>query len=170
MDNEKQCNPGGFVNDMIRRCGSEPACRAAMRRADNPKSGCCAWEYLVPWCDISKDHERLPFALIGAAIARETPTADGEKDIGELFRRICVTEDDRTRERSRFRRIISCDSGRELCDVMRPVLSYLQREVPGQIGYARLLRDMLFWNERVKLRWTANFYGAKQEDEEDVSD
>ena len=167
-------NPAGFVAELIRRCGSDTAFRAAMRRADNPRTEVFAWPYLVKWCDISKDHERLPFALIGAAVAREDPEHDGKEDLGQLFRSCCSDKDDMEREQHRFRRLIGCDNAIELCEVLRPVLRYLQGRVPGRIGYAVLLRDVLYYGEKVKLRWAGHFFGNMEglEDREDgdVSD
>ena len=156
----------GFVAETIKRCSADNAYRAAMRRADNPDTAAMAWEYLVSWCDISKEYERLPFALIGAAIAREKTAANGTKNLGELFRACCKDENDTEREKRRFRRIISCDSVAELCEVLRSTLMYFQGTVPGEIDYESLLKDILFFGERVKLKWAGSFFGHRKENEE----
>ena len=167
METKTKWNPHGFVAMVIRRSTEDPAFRAAMRRADNPTTASFAWEHLVAWCDISKDWERLPFALIGAAIANDLPSADGETDLGGLLRKCCSSADDMEREKRRLRRLLSCDSIPELCTVLRSTLKYLQSNSAVQIGYAGLLSDILYFNERVKLRWADSFFGNKIEGKED---
>ena len=167
-------NPSGFVAELIGRCRSDTAFRAAMRRADNPRTEAFAWPHLVKWCDLGKPHERLPFALVAAAVAREKPERDGNMDIGQLFHSICRDKEDTEREQRRFRRLLACDNTAELCEVLRPVLRYLQDKAPGRVGYARLLSDMLYYGEKVKLRWAGHFFAHTEEpdDKEDgnVSD
>lgn len=163
MDDSSTWNPAGFVAATLSRCRSDTAFRAAMRRADNPRTAAFAWPHLVKWCDIGREYERLPFALVAAAIARELPEHDGDKDIGQLFRSCCASQDDMEREQRRFRRLIGCDNAVELCEVLRPVLSYLQGKAPGRIGYAKVLSDILYFGEKVKLRWAANFFGKTAE-------
>lgn len=167
MEKKTIWNPHGFVAEVIRLSKKEPAFRSAMRRADNPVTESFAWEHLVTWCDISKDWERLPFALIGSAVANELPDSDGKANLGELLRKCCTSDDDREREKRRFRRILSCESIQELCIVLRPILKYLQSNSSVPIGYAGLLTDILYFNERVKLRWAESFFGNKLEEQKD---
>ena len=157
----------GFVAEAISRCTRDNAYRAAMQRADNPDTAAFAWEYLARWCDISSNHERLPFALIGAAIAREKPEANGKQNLGDLFRSCCKNEEDSEREQRRFRRLLGCDSSIELCEVLRGTLKYLQGKQPGQTNYIRLLQDIFYFGDKVKLRWAASFFGQKSENEEE---
>lgn len=168
MEKKTTWNPHGFVAAVIRRCADETAFRAAMRRAVNPSTASFAWEHLVAWCDISKERERLPFALIGAAVADALPEADGNANLGELLRKCCPSakEEDMEREKRRLRRILSCDSVAELCNVLRPTLKYLQSK-SVQIGYARLLSDILYFSDKVKLRWAESFYGNRNEEKTD---
>jgi len=161
--------PAKFVAETIKRCRDDDrsgnnAFRAAMRRADNPRTAAFAWPHLAEWCDIGREDERLPFALVAAAIARESPDHDGNKDIGQLFKSCCADQDDVEREQRRFGRLVGCNNRIELCVVLRPVLRYLQSKIPekigyGEIGYTRLLKDILYYGERVKMRWAANFFG-----------
>lgn len=167
MEEKTKWNSRGFVAMVIRRSAEDPAFRSAMRRADNPATASLAWEHLVAWCDIGKDWERLPFALIGAAIANELPSVDGETNLGGLLRKCCSSADDMEREKRRLRRVLSCDSIPELCVVLRTTLKYLQSNSSVKIGYAGLLSDILYFNERVKLRWAESFFGNKIEEKED---
>ena len=155
---ESEANPAGFVAAVIARVKTDTAFRAVMSRADNPAFESAAWEYLIPYCNIEKDFERIPFALVGAAIARIRPENDGKAGLGSAFRAICGKDEDREREALRFRRLIACDSSLELCRILRPVLQYLASK-GASVSFTRLLNDLLFWGQRTKIRWTTQFYG-----------
>ena len=96
MNNEKQSSSSAFVQYVINRCSNEKdtGFRAVMRRADNPNQCSAAWEYLVPFCDLASAHQRLSFALIGAAIAREKPEHDGTNGVGEALLKLCNGDKD----------------------------------------------------------------------------
>lgn len=164
---ENKPNPAGFSASVISRIKNDTAFRAVMSRAANPAFESAAWEYLIPYCSIENDFQRIPFALVASAIAGSRPEANGTDDIGTAFRKICRNQDDKDREGKRFRRLISCDSVLELCPLLRPILSYLT--VNGaSLDYTKLLNDLLFWNQKTKLRWTVNFYQEPMPDETEV--
>lgn len=96
MNNEKQSSSSAFVQYVINRCSNDKdtGFRAVMRRADNPNQCSAAWEYLVPFCDLASAHQRLSFALIGAAIAREKPEHDGTNGVGEALLKLCNGDKD----------------------------------------------------------------------------
>lgn len=169
MENETKANPGGFVAAMISRITKQKdtACRAALRRADNPNTASYAWEYLAPYCDLRNERERLAFALAGAAIARAAPDHDGKCDLGETLAAVCDTSDARDRESRRLRRLLACDSVPELVSVLRPVVQYLQSKNKGSLlGYERLIWDMLGWGEKVKVEWARHFFRAAEPEAE----
>lgn len=163
-------NASGFVAAVLARVktdnNKERAFRAIMSRADNPAFESLAWEYLIPYCNINNDFERIPFALIGAAIARIRPDQNGTADIGESLSSICKDDGDKERESRRFRRLIACDSVLELCPLLHSVLSYLASK-GAAIDYIRLLMDLLYWNQKTKLRWAVSFYGKSAPAEEE---
>ena len=153
-------NYSGFVAMTIHRAKepSETAFQAVMRRADNPNQCSAAWEFLVPYCDITIDRQRLAFALVGAAIARAKPESDGAASVGAALRAICSGDPDALeREGRRLRRLIACETMTELLPTLRPILRYLQSK-GASIGYERLLRELIFWNERTRIEWTRDFY------------
>lgn len=163
---ESKANPAGFAAAVISRIKTDMAFRAVMSRADNPAFESAAWEYLIPYCNIENDHERIPFAMIGAAIARIRPETDGQAGLGAAFRSICGKDEERERESLRFRRLIACGSSQELCGVLRPVIQYLASK-GASISFTQLLKDLLFWDQKTKIRWTAQFYDRyTQENEE----
>lgn len=172
MNNEKQSSSSAFVQYVINRCSNEKdtGFRAVMRRADNPNQCSAAWEYLVPFCDLASAHQRLSFALIGAAIAREKPEHDGTNGVGEALLKLCNGDKDaKKREGTRLRRLIACDTIQELIPVLQRTLQYIQSK--GEtLCYERLLRELLFWNQRERKRtcieWTKQFYEKDSNGEE----
>ena len=154
---ETKANPGGFTAAVIARAQTDTAFRAVMSRAGNPALESAAWEYLIPYCNIENDFERVPFAMIGASIAKIKPERNGISGLGEAFRSICKNEVDQERESKRFRRLISCDSALELCTMLRPILQYLASKGVS-IDFMQLLKDLLYWDQKTKIRWTIQFY------------
>ena len=153
-------NYSGFVASVIRRSNdpAETAFTAVMRRADNPNQCSAAWEFLVPFCDIADERQRLCFALVGAAIAREKPAADGVGSVGSALRKICGADSEALeRESRRLRRLIACDTVWELIPVLRPILRYIQSK-GGSVSYNKLLEELLFWNEKIRIAWTRDFF------------
>lgn len=164
MENKR--NAAGFVASVISRVNQDDsAFRAAMSRADNPTLESCAWEYLVPFCNIEFESDRQAFAIVGAAIAKNRPEQDTEFSFGRSLASICENDDDKEREGRRLRRLVSCSDVAELLPVIRPILNYLAAK-GAKIGYHKLLNDLLFWNKKTQLRWVNDFYGKTISDEE----
>lgn len=163
MENKR--NVAGFVSSVINRVNQDnSAFRAAMSRADNPALESCAWEFLVPFCNIEYENERRSFAIIGAAIAKNKPEQDVDIGFGRTLASICKNEDDREREGKRLRRLVSCNNVTELLPILRPILGYVASK-GGKIGYHRLLNDLLFWSKKTQLRWVNEFYGKMKNEE-----
>lgn len=164
--NEKEKNRFSFFVDfVISRVKTDTGYAAALRRADNPSTAPMAWEYLVPWCDISIDRERMAFSIVAAAIARQKPDSDGSADMGQLLRSIVISGDDDS-EKRRLQRLLACDSTLDICEVIRPILKYVQGKAAMAIDYSRLLEDLLFWDERKRLSWARSFFHGKQDEQE----
>lgn len=154
-----------FVDHVILQMVQDTAVGAALRRADNPATESQAWEYLAGWCDLEKEWERRPYALIGAAVAHAKPRHDGALDIGRAIAQCYEDGNQSDPAKARLRRLLACDSYQEACVILRPVLSLIaSKNIP--IGYGRLLQDLLYFGdgERVKARWAMNFYGRSSYD------
>jgi len=177
--NETVSPANAFVARSIARVKTDSACRAALRRADNPATDSYAWEYLLPFCRLEIPAERFAYGLAGAAIARAMPEKDGTLDVGAALRNCCPggNEDDRKTELARLRRLLACDSVPELAAILRRVVRYLQSK--GEpLSYRQLLNDTLYWNDNTRIRWTRSFFrsasaeenGTKGEESHAVSD
>lgn len=155
-----------FVEFVLSRMKDDNAFGAALRRADNPATEYQSWEYLAKWCEIDKEWERRPFATIAAAIARAKPKADGFLGIGKAISG-CYPEDGNKSDsaKSKFRRLLACDSPEEACVILRPLLSLISsRRI--RLCYAQLLNELIYFGdgEKIKTKWAVDFYGRRDND------
>lgn len=168
MDNTttlKKSREQVFVEFVLARMKNDSAFGAALRRADNPATESQAWEHLARWCDIEKDWQWRPFATVSAAIAHAKPVTDGFLGIGKA---IASCYDDGNKSdpaKSKLRRLLSCDSVKEACVVLRPLLSLIaSRGV--RLCYGQLLNELLYFGdgEKIKVKWAVGFYGRREND------
>ncbi|MBQ4144159.1 MAG: type I-E CRISPR-associated protein Cse2/CasB [Thermoguttaceae bacterium] len=142
--------------------------RAAMTRADHEATAPQAWRFLLELgnVDLEKDWERQAFALVGAAMARERTETNGTQSLGRAL--FCCKVDPKEADDSierRLRRILACENSSELVAVLRQTIRFMQRSDKVRLDYEWLLRDILFFNEKTKVRWAQDYYG-RHEDED----
>lgn len=161
--------PAAFVARSIVRVKADSACRAALRRADNPATDSYAWEYLLPFCRLEIPAQRFAYGLVGAAIARAMPEKDGVLDVGAALRNCCPggSEDEQKTELTRLRRLLACDSVPELVAILRRVIRYLQSKDQA-LSYRQLLNDVLYWNDDTCIRWAQSFFRAAPVEENET--
>ena len=111
-----------YVQFVIERLKVDNAFRAALSRADNPDLEYQSWEYLANWCDLENEWERKPFALVSAAISRNKPEKDGILGIGASITRCYENGNESDQAKTKLRRLLSCDSVKEVCLVLRPLM------------------------------------------------
>ena len=64
-----------------------------------------------------------------------------------------------------MRRLLGCDSVKEACVILRPLLSLIaSRGV--RLGYGQLLNELVYFGdgERIKAKWAVDFYGRREND------
>ena len=170
-----------FVNFILSNMEKNRGMRAHLRRADNPTSEDGAWEYLAPFVDLHDQPKRRAFALIAAALAKskyeetheqntnptKAPRQDGTHSLGKALSGI-YKPDEQDPAKARLRRILSCQSLDELCDVLRPVLSLIANKSRYTISYSRLLNDLLWFeqSQRAKEQWAQDFFSSSESTEE----
>jgi len=161
--------PTAFIARSIARVKTDSACRAALRRADNPATDSYAWEYLLPDCRLEIPAERFAYGLVAAAIARVVPEKDGVLDVGAALRNCCPggSEDEQKTELTRLRRLLACDSVPELVAILRRVVQYLQAK-GAPLSYRQLLHDILFWNDNTRIRWARSFFRSASVEENEA--
>ena len=152
-----------FVGHVVGRVADNPGYGAALRRADNPATEYYSWEHLARWCDLGKEWERLPHATIGAAIAAAKPATDGSWGIGRAIAEAYSNNgtrpgNEQDAAKAKLRRLLACKTGVEACRVLRSTLQLIaSRGVT--ICYARLLTELLYFNDRTTASWAQDFFG-----------
>jgi len=159
-----------FVESLIVRMQDDKAFAAKLRRADNSATEYQSWEILASFnINLEKPWERLPYALIAAALAKAKIEKNGESGLGQALAH-CYDDDsqkgsDSDAAKIKLRRLLSCESIEELCQILRPTLSLIlsKQKSSRDLNFASLLEDLLnFYGEtqrqRIKAKWAQNFY------------
>jgi CRISPR system Cascade subunit CasB len=160
-----------FVQFIIELIQKNNSAAAALKRADNPATEYQSWEYLARFIDIDKDHERLPYATIAAALAKAKAEHNGTVRIGEAIARCYEDGKDSEQAQAKLRRLLACDSTHEACRVLRSLFSLINSKAGIQLNYADLLNDLYWFNvdsQRAKAKWAQNFYRHYSIDEENA--
>ncbi len=159
-----------FVNDVIEKCSGDKGFAAHLRRADNPATEYQSWEILAYYgVDIEKEYQRLPFALVGAAIAKAKVTQNGKVKIGMAIARCYEDGSESSPARARIRRLLACEELSEVCRVLRSILSLVHSKTEQPIDYIMLLQQLLRFNwdrKRVQVQWAQDFYSRGTAGEE----
>ena len=159
-----------FVKFIIELIHKDNGAAAALKRADNPATEYQSWEYLarLPFIDIDKDYERLPYATIACAMAKAKAEQNGSVRIGAAIAHCYDDGNNSEQAKAKLRRLLACDSIEETCRVLRPLFSLIHSKAGIQLDYADLLQD-LYWfhnnDQRVKSKWAQNFYRHYSTDE-----
>jgi CRISPR system Cascade subunit CasB len=159
-----------FVKFIIELIHKDSGAAAALKRADNPATEYQSWEYLarLPFIDIDKDYERLPYATIACAMAKAKAEQNGSVRIGAAIAQCYDDGNNSDQAKAKLRRLLACDSVEEICRVLRPLFSLIHSKAGIQLDYVDLLQD-LYWfhnnDQRVKSKWAQNFYRHYSTDE-----
>ena len=169
MNNEPGIKTGrslAFVQFIIALIAKNKGVAAALKRADNPATEYQCWEYLAAFnIDLEKPWERLPFATIAAAIAKEKSAHNGSEGIGRAIAKCYDDGKESDQAKAKLRRLLACDSVDEACRILRPLFSLIASRGNSSIDYARLLDQLLkfHWeSERIKSQWAQEFYKQGQ--------
>lgn len=153
-----------FVETVIERCKNDKGLAARLRRGDNPATEYQSWE-LLGWfgVDLEKDYERLPFATIAAAIAKNKTERNGTLSLGKGVAACYEDGRDSGPAKARLRRLLASDDLAEVCRILRPLLTLIDSKVGQSLDYVRLLRQLRFFTyesgQRTKTQWAQEFYG-----------
>lgn len=162
-----------FVNYIIDRCQKNNGVRAALKRADNPDTEYQSWEVLAGFhINLEYKNQRLPYATIGAAIARTKAERNGYIKIGQAVARCYEDGNASEPAKAKLRRLLACDSVAEACRILRPLLSLIEANGNCALDYASLLDDLLWFGHddsqtRIKARWAQGFYSKHIEEGKD---
>lgn len=167
METEEKKKAGrgtAFATFVIERLKQDTGFGARLRRADNPATEYQAWEILAKWCDIEKTWERVPFAMVGAAIAKSKPAHDGSLPLGKAIAYSYEKGNQDDAAKAKLRRLIACTTVEESCMVLRTLLRLISAR-GMHLNYGQLLDQLLFFGEKTRLRWASDFYGKRGDDD-----
>ena len=141
---------------------------ANLRRGFNPDTADRAWPYLAHWPGFMKERDRVIYATVAAAFATH-PDTTNRANLGDALRDIATDKekgDEALRSfESRFRRLLTCETAQEVCERVGGVIrAAAQRGIP--VNYVELFTDLFYWGDRVKVRWAAAYWGAREQSED----
>jgi CRISPR system Cascade subunit CasB len=155
-----------FVGYVIERIAKDNGFAARLKRADNPATEYQSWEILAGFgIDLEKEWQRLPYCVIGAALAVK-PASNGTTSLGGAIA-ACYPEGNQSEQaKARLRRLLACTSTSEACRILRPLLALMaSRNVT--LDFARLLNELQWFSgssrERIRARWAQEFYRRADE-------
>lgn len=174
MAEKKETSRGkAFVDYVLKQANPTPPKRdsgfaARMKRADNPDLEYQVWNIFLKFnVNIEYAAQRLPFGLVGAAMCRQQAEKDGTFSLGASLR--SCFGDDEDQGSMRLRRLLACQTTEEACRILRPMLSLIAAKATKPLCFARLLDELLFFEnqgqERIKMRWTRDFYSLSPDAE-----
>lgn len=157
-----------FVASVLQRTQQDKGLAARLRRADNPATEYQSWEFLANWnIDLAHEAQRLPFALVAAAMAKAKVAHNGSLKLGQAMA-ACYSDGAKSDQaKARLRRVLACDDVPELCRILRPVLKLIDSRVPQPLDYVRLLQQLrrFVWDaQKIKSQWAQEFYGRTEDD------
>lgn len=164
-----------FVDYLFAHCERDKGFAARLRRADNPATEYQSWELLAKFnVNLDFSSERLPYAMIAAAVAKSRATGNGAIPLGHA---ITLAFDDginSDQANMRLRRLLACNDVEEACRILRPLITLIQSRVSAPIDFITLLKDLVWFNrdpQRTRARWAQQFYcyGTKKHEKEGVN-
>lgn len=150
-----------FIQFIIERCNQNKGFAARLRRADNPATEYQSWDILGPWVELDNPWQRLPYATVGAAIARSKVDKNGSLSLGKGLADAYAEKGSSEQATARLRRLLACTDVQEACRVLRPVLTLLDSKLNQPLDYGKLLRELRYFGENSKVRWAQDFYAQR---------
>lgn len=150
-----------FVQFIVERCNQDKGFAARLRRADNPATEYQSWDILGPWVELDNPWQRLPYATVGAAIARSKVGKNGSLSLGKGLADAYAEKGSTEQATARLRRLLACTDVQEACRVLRPVLTLIDSKLNQPLDYGKLLRELRYFGEKSKVRWAQDFYGQR---------
>ncbi|RMG40949.1 MAG: type I-E CRISPR-associated protein Cse2/CasB [Candidatus Dadabacteria bacterium] len=172
VEREVDDRDSAFVNRVFEICRSNKGMAARLRRADNPSTEYQAWEFLAAWgVNLEREEDRLPHVLIASAIAKSKASANGSLPLGQALALSYDNGRDSSPASARLKRLLACDSVKEVCMILRGVLSLISSKLGKPLDYTKLLKQLKkfkFNPQAVKAQWAQEFYsyGAREEQQE----
>ena len=150
--------------DFLRGQAGDRGVMADLRHGFSSATEYRAWPHLARWCDLTDDRKRKITVTVAAGFAVHGSSASSG-NLGHVLRRIAISGQQSVDEGlktfdARFRRLLTCARAEEVCEHLPGILRAAERkDVP--VCFAGLYEDLLYWGERVKLRWAQAYWGGE---------
>jgi CRISPR system Cascade subunit CasB len=141
---------------------------ADLRHGFSPGTEYRAWPHIAAWCDLTHPREKVAWVTIGAAFASLKGDQSNAGNLGATLRRIALDgasgspQDVLKSFDARFRRLLTCSDTKEVCERLPGIVRAAERKGIG-VNLEELYCDLVYWHERVKLRWASAYWGARSE-------
>ncbi|AUI88999.1 type I-E CRISPR-associated protein Cse2/CasB (plasmid) [Vibrio azureus] len=155
-----------FIDYLFAQCERDKGFAARLRRADNSATEYQCWETLAKFnINLDFSSERLPHALIAAAVAKSRSDSNGTLPLGKA---IALAFNDGVKSdqaNMRLRRLLACHDVEEVCRILRPLITLIQSRVTLPLDFTALLKDLVWFNhdpQRARARWAQQFYQSER--------
>lgn len=132
----------------LRMIENDRGAMAALRCALNPGKISRAWPVLGRLQAVGD-----PIAETVAGLYAYHPADSDSGNMGTTCRQLFADQD------ARIRRLLGCETGRDICRHVRPVILAARAKGVG-INYEQLYKDLRFWSRPVKTRWATEYWQA----------
>jgi len=162
---KEQSKEEKYVHFVLDRIHKDNGFRAKLSRAMSDSTEYQSWEILSTWCDLDKEWLRMPYAIVGASLAKARCSKDGYLGIGEAIAKCYKDGNQSDQAKAKLRRLLACKNTVEACRILRPLLSLIESK-GVEIKYSQLLHDLLGYSvDWTPARWAQNFYGRVHTEE-----
>lgn len=145
----------------LRKHKEDRGMMADLRCGFSPAKQYRAWPHIAQFCKLDAEWSRIPVQTVCAAFATQ-PDAVATGNMGSVMRKIAGEKKEGLASfEGRFRRLLSCDTQKELCDRIPGVIRAAKSKgIP--VNYIQLYCDICWWEGEYppKIKWASAFWGA----------
>ena len=154
--NERQKKVGAFIRFLKKTSKTDNrAVLADLRRGFSKATEKRAWRHIGAYCDLDNERERVIFQTVAACYAvNPLNDVDKESNFGTSARQL--KENFPTIEAT-FQRLLNCRRPEDVCQRL-PSIVLAMKAKGVAVNWKRLMRDLLYWNNRAKSGWAAQFW------------
>lgn len=154
--NERQKKVGAFIRFLKKTSKTDNrAVLADLRRGFSKATEKRAWRHIGAYCDLDNEKERVIFQTVAACYATNPLNdPDKESNFGTSIRQL---KKEFPSLETTFQRLLNCRRPEDVCKRLQSIV--LAMKAKGiAVNWKRLMRDLLYWNNRAKERWAAQFW------------